>query len=918
VETPTPCLVDKLEKDNVSKLQVHLAPGSQSVFPLLCCAEDPPTSMTVDGQNVPVSILKEGVSVTQLSLIIQGLIDKTKIQVVAAKGNCTSMSKVIAHLDVLITALEHLSTSKRGLVLGGLSSMDRVRQYRETKAICQGGRTLRNQVIDIANFSSVCGSEEAASFLNGREMKFANKALRRAAKLSSEGVVVDPKRECRNLLKELSDKNFQQALISSVFKDTITNIVRLSSQDFKNKFLPFVRASNNTHGLLALEIREKTRKVDLDGNVEESSLGLSASATSLIISGELLQYLNDMYHGKRKSYLSLSSPCQHVMEWVQFADQQFDSVWEMLMFSGLIGYPIVLERSPASQMNPFLLAVRDVRFSIADTASICCANQASVPLYGPEGGEAVEDVLVLVDPSMPRSSKMIFDSLLLEKYTSVVVARDLHMYSGVSMQVALHANCVFHVVAVPDQIIREDVIADLQRKYMGRAFQCAGCGFGPIDHFGCSDLEAHHGEQAYNGDCAVDNSCPKCQWFSSDIDDWDKWNGEVCEEYIKSEIDNSEKADAKQRHSLSEVKIELLLRILYSLKKILPASQIMMLETLADEMSANRNPDFSEKAGVEGISQLFLALVIPLMMAENAENAFPTDFHQSKDCLLSIIRESCAREARTKFRKQSSGDKEMASKLAIKHVTKLLGIDPSTAPEALPQMEAEPPLENVRADCDDSFNELNTEARNTLWVRNVAKEWCRAWSFASAFCEIVSSRPGGWRGVERDMETGTSHYQDVVEALKRVELETPRQFFEMDREEMQSLFLRIGVQAILKGACGISVGDPVNLLQDDSVLHNAAREMRMLIYLNRIREKMAQWKIVGEQAIFMKARVADIAQFSDMIHAKPHIHGFDKQTFWGLWLAAKNSKCRDKVDAFLQAANDEFKDKHGIPLASLE
>lgn len=35
----------------------------------------------------------------------------------------------------------------------------------------------------------------------------------------------------------------------------------------------------------------------------------------------------------------------------------------------------------------------------------------------------------------------------------------------------------------------DDVVQHLRRQFLGRAYQCAGCGYGPIDHFACGDLE---------------------------------------------------------------------------------------------------------------------------------------------------------------------------------------------------------------------------------------------------------------------------------------------------------------------------------------------------------------------------------------------------------------------------------------------
>jgi hypothetical protein len=164
----------------------------------------------------------------------------------------------------------------------------------------------------------------------------------------------------------------------------------------------------------------------------------------------------------------MATPWQHLEEWMHFEDQPFDSTWEMLMYGGCVGYPLFVERVAASQMNPFLLQVQGVHCSLVDSASICCANQAEVPVYGPEAGKPIDDVLVLIDPSLPRSSKLIYNTALMrENFTSATVARDLHMYSGINMRIALHANTLFHLMASHDEATKteDDVVASLRRAF---------------------------------------------------------------------------------------------------------------------------------------------------------------------------------------------------------------------------------------------------------------------------------------------------------------------------------------------------------------------------------------------------------------------------------------------------------------------
>jgi len=223
----------------------------------------------------------------------------------------------------------------------------------------------------------------------------------------------------------------------------------------------------------------------------------------------------------------------------------------------------------------------------------------------PEGGCAVTDALILVDPDSPQASYLACNQsvLLGQAWPSVSLCRDLHMYTGASMRVALHARALASLVQarpLEDEksrvrfqnqsppsaaaattkttnagagaggggvgvgkgqeestrtkenrkrkakagrkakaattpardalLARKDLEASLRRRFLGRAYQCGGCGFGPIDHFACSDLEAHHGEVAGGGGgraASIDNSCPRCGWFQPDISDWPNWDGVV-------------------------------------------------------------------------------------------------------------------------------------------------------------------------------------------------------------------------------------------------------------------------------------------------------------------------------------------------------------------------------------------------------
>ena len=71
-----------------------------------------------------------------------------------------------------------------------------------------------------------------------------------------------------------------------------------------------------------------------------------------------------------------------------------------------------------------------------------------------------------------------------------------------------------------------ELLAAAVRRLMPCAKQCPKCGFGPVDHWGCPDLGAHHG-RSVSGGVYISNACPRCHWWTSLIEDWDDWDGRI-------------------------------------------------------------------------------------------------------------------------------------------------------------------------------------------------------------------------------------------------------------------------------------------------------------------------------------------------------------------------------------------------------
>ena len=182
------------------------------------------------------------------------------------------------------------------------------------------------------------------------------------------------------------------------------------------------------------------------GSSEAASLcrGEVSPSTDALLDGQVMEHLQTLL-GARQSYLSLNTPGQQLSEWRTVADAGHlcGSGYELLMFVGSLGYPIEVRRRDATQMNPFAMEVANVHSTLADTASLLCALQSEQELTPPEGGKPIEDLLVLVDPDFPQASRIVVNSVLLrETYTSVVLCRDLHMYTGNLMRIALHAHAL--------------------------------------------------------------------------------------------------------------------------------------------------------------------------------------------------------------------------------------------------------------------------------------------------------------------------------------------------------------------------------------------------------------------------------------------------------------------------------------------
>ncbi len=106
IESKNKTLVDNFQYGAQTKVRVHVAPEVTRFF-LLHCSKAPPETLIVDGQEVTVTISKEegDISILHLSQLIQTLIDKTKIQIVAAKHRMKVAKECAPKLTALLSRL---------------------------------------------------------------------------------------------------------------------------------------------------------------------------------------------------------------------------------------------------------------------------------------------------------------------------------------------------------------------------------------------------------------------------------------------------------------------------------------------------------------------------------------------------------------------------------------------------------------------------------------------------------------------------------------------------------------------------------------------------------------------------------------------------------------------------------------------
>lgn len=868
---------------------------AESNHSLICVAETAPASLSVDGMVVACEQLHEGADfdVELASAALQPLLHAVRVKRVAQ--GATSVRPALEQLKHWASAIESRLVDQQRIVgVAGLSfakvaPQSRIAQHKLAKGLIQSVRLLRNQLADI----EACHANDSASqasFLMGGSCKYAAKALRRADGPGARSFEELLANTCNTAAK--IRKALRNDLCAKIAGLCCESRARLQA-DLTNNLQP--------------NVSRAAVRVLCSATVEEASS--NAEVVELLDSGSVVGPLESILGGSRQSYLSLHTAFEQLSEWcnaVADASTVCHSEYELLMYLGVVGYPIEVKRRAATQMNPYAMSISRVCASLADTASLCCALQSDQPVVPPEGGAPVEDLLVLVDPDVPTASKLAANCALLgEVYTSVVLCRDLHMYTGRTMRVALHAHTLLAVVQPPSSAPRAaDVEAQMRRQYLGRAYQCPQCHFGPIDHYACGDLEAHNGEMVDRNGAMVNNSCPNCKWFSPSIHDWQVWDGTVPASAMP------DRCAGDVSHSATSASLDVALRICYSARSIWGPDVGGPMSELCEKMK-RWDTALTSADGVDHPVQILLALACCDELDPSALKRPP---------VLTLLNEVCARRARDDLRMAGGADEPAVVAMACKRVAAFLGVTAASAPAIAEIGQSEPCREAVRENCSGHVAVNCDEFDFEEWVSECLRPWVPALQFVCLLRKKLQTR-GGWDRLARDMEQCPSAFEDVITALQKpvdTSLDGIAAFLEIQPSNVKRVFATVAAQAFLHQSSqsrrttevGGTLSEPLGDVRDAETLHELAKDLRMKTYTDRVAEKMRQWHRIGSDVTIARARAVDIGQYATF--CGNHVHGLDGPTFWGLWRAAKADGYHgEKVMAFLSRANCEFVSKYG-------
>eukprot|EP00668_Euglena_longa_P001619 GGOE01001912.1.p1 GENE.GGOE01001912.1~~GGOE01001912.1.p1 ORF type:complete len:1281 (-),score=336.11 GGOE01001912.1:239-3772(-) len=377
-----------------------------------CFAQMPCTTFDgfqVDGVSTTVKVVEfdEEVAMQAVEALLH-LLRQKKV----ASGDVRAE---LAMLEPWMRALEiKLGGEQSGVDLAHLTPLQRVQLHKRLTGGLHKVRQLRNEVAMIAAMAANTSAAQA-EFLTGATGKYAAKALTRSDPAAH---TVDA------ILQDLQDR--LPKLRRALLKDTRLLLGRV--QD-----IPALEAAAGDRASLLRQVLEA------DLSTMDETLGPELVAFVQRDLPPLLRRVLPL----PESYLSLQTNLEHLAQWASTSAEEIrnfvGSEYELLMCFGIMGLPVTVHRSNAGQVDPFQCRVSDLLPSACDTASLFVALKSGLDIKSPEG-PPVEDVLVTIDPNCPHASAVVYWSRLVDTLYSVVLCRDLFMYSGPTQRIALHAH----------------------------------------------------------------------------------------------------------------------------------------------------------------------------------------------------------------------------------------------------------------------------------------------------------------------------------------------------------------------------------------------------------------------------------------------------------------------------------------------
>lgn len=335
--------------------------------------------------------------------------------------------------------------------------------------------------------------------------------------------------------------------------------------------------------------------------------------------------------------------------------------------------------------------------------------------------------------------------------------------------------------------------------------------------------------------------------------------------------------------------IDLAIRILYSIKKYGVGSKSKELF----------NRWWNEWNGITQSSEdnCNHPVQLPILLSLNN-----TDPNNKKIPFKNLISEYLARYFKGVIKSSSTDKTDFGTKLkATQDLLEYFDINDTNCPKPLDDiLTPEPSLEITKEQCQKWANvnpasELNKKYPNlTKFLDDLLLPLIRSFEIAS----IVSNTNGFIDSLE---SIGCVPNELINECLQRLtSFNSLKSYLELiDGQQCdENIYINLFCQSYYYHFSS----DRTKLLdiQDPLCLEDIIIKLRLSVYFNACKIKTEKWQEIIGNVTYMDAFNADINEFTNMIGK--HVHGMNKQQFWGMVEAAKSSN--EKKTIFISKGNN--------------